>query len=53
MDCLKSVENQQFVHTEYLGMLIQIVIAEPRFSGKLYTLQTKELMSFHTKTLFL
>lgn len=51
MGCLKSVEHQQFVHTEYLGMLIQIVITEPRFSGKLYTLEIKELMSFHTKTL--
>lgn len=41
MGYLKSVEHQQFVQAEYLGMPIQIMIAESRFSGKLCTLQTK------------
>lgn len=38
MGYLKSAEHQQFVQVEYLGVLIQIVIAEPRFSGKLHVL---------------
>lgn len=51
MGYLKSVEHQQLVQAEYLGMLIQIMIAETRFSGKLYVLKPEVLMSFHTKTL--
>lgn len=39
------------VQAEYLGMLIQIMIAETRFSGKLYILKPEVLMSFHTETL--
>lgn len=51
MGYLKSVEHQQLVQAECLGMLIQIMIAETRFSGKLYILKPEVLMSFHTKTL--
>lgn len=43
MGYLKSVEHQQFVQADHLGILIQIMIAEPRFSGKLYVLQTKRI----------